>query len=82
MKTIVEISKKQSRDAEIAIFCNPMLRNGLVQSASNVWEYEPDLDMEIEEDREQYDDFVEELKMILDLAYIDEYEITKVDAKD
>lgn len=78
MKTIFEISLRQARDAELAILGNPMLRKELYQTASNVWEYAPDLDIEFEEDREQYDDFVEEVKLVLDLAHIDEYEVTNI----
>ena len=77
MKTIFEISLSQARDAELVILGNTMLRTELVQTASNEWEYAQDLDMEFEEDREQYEDFVEEVKLVLDLAHID-YETSDV----
>lgn len=78
MKTIIEISLRQARDAEMAIRHNRLLESELVQLETNVWEYNPDLDLEFEEDREIYDDFIEELKMVLDLAYITEYEMRDV----
>lgn len=79
MKTRIEISVRQAGNANEAICDNWHVRNELVAVASNVYEWYHDLDLEVAEDREAHDNFIEEVKMVLDLAGITEYEITEVD---
>lgn len=80
-KTTIEVSVRQAADASNAIRDNWRVSKELVQSVTTMWEWfhEDSLDLELDEDREAYDDFIEEVKMVLDLAGVTEYEISIVE---